>query len=162
MPVIHEGCPLSGCLSPAPLQVPILNALGVQAAAVGNHDCELVGYQSLRAALSSVGSCHPSAMLAFLRCCPCALMNRTPSPRPPPAVDFGIPTLQKHMQSFRFPWLLSNVLDAHTGKPLGGAERSRMVTWQGVKVGLMGLVEREVGPAAAWSSRLFVPSALYS
>lgn len=81
---------------------------------------------------------------------------------PPPAVDFGIPTLQKHMQSFRFPWLLSNVLDAHTGKPLGGAERSRMVTWQGVKVGLMGLVEREVGPAAAWSSRLFVPSALYS
>ena len=51
--------------------------------------------------------------------------------------------LQHHMQSFRFPWLLSNVLDAHTGLPLGGAERSRIITWQGVRVGLMGLVEPE-------------------
>lgn len=48
------------------------------------------------------------------------------------------------MQQFRFPWLLSNVLDARTGEPLGGCERSRIVTWQGVRVGLMGLVEREV------------------
>lgn len=65
------------------------------------------------------------------------------SPNPHPAVDFGIPTLQQHMRSFRFPWLLSNVLDARTGEPLGGAERSRIIEWQGVKVGLMGLVERE-------------------
>ena len=63
---------------------------------------------------------------------------------PPAAVDFGIPQLQTHMQQFRFPWLLSNVLDARTGEPLGGCERSRIVTWQGVRVGLMGLVEREV------------------
>lgn len=47
------------------------------------------------------------------------------------------------MQSFRFPWLLSNVLDATTGEPLGGADRCRLITWQGVRVGLMGLVERE-------------------
>jgi hypothetical protein len=62
----------------------------------------------------------------------------------PPAVDFGIAMLQKHMQSFRFPWLLSNVLDARTGEPLGGADRSRIIEWQGVRVGLMGLVEPEV------------------
>ncbi len=71
----------------------------------------------------------------------------TPSvscPPPRAAVDFGIPQLQEHMQQFRFPWLLSNVLDARTGEPLGGCERSRIVTWQGVRVGLMGLVEREV------------------
>jgi 5'-nucleotidase len=48
------------------------------------------------------------------------------------------------MKSFRFPWLLSNVLDARTGRPLGGAHGSRIVEWQGVRVGLMGLVEREV------------------
>ncbi|PRW59853.1 5 -nucleotidase [Chlorella sorokiniana] len=76
--------------------VPVLNCIGVHAAAVGNHD-----------------------------------------------FDFGIPQLQAHMQQFRFPWLLSNVLDARTGEPLGGCERSRIVTWQGVRVGLMGLVERE-------------------
>ncbi|KAI3436153.1 hypothetical protein D9Q98_002210 [Chlorella vulgaris] len=76
--------------------VPVLNSLGVQAAAVGNHD-----------------------------------------------FDFGIPTLQKHMRSFRFPWLLSNVLDAATGQPLGGALRSHIIDWQGVRVGLMGLVEPE-------------------
>jgi hypothetical protein len=52
------------------------------------------------------------------------------------------------MRSFRFPWLLSNVLDAATGEPLGSAQRSRIVSWQGVRVGLMGLVEREVGGAA--------------
>ncbi|KAL4458863.1 hypothetical protein ABPG75_013728 [Micractinium tetrahymenae] len=58
--------------------------------------------------------------------------------------DFGVATLQKHMRDgFRFPWLLSNVLDARTGQPLGGAERSRLLDWQGVRVGLMGLVERE-------------------
>ena len=53
------------------------------------------------------------------------------------------------MQSFRFPWLLSNVLDVKSGEPLGGCERSRIVSWQGVKVGLMGLVEREVWPSTA-------------
>lgn len=48
------------------------------------------------------------------------------------------------MGSFRFPWLLSNVLDARSGQPLGGADRTRIIEWEGVRVGLMGLVEREV------------------
>lgn len=37
------------------------------------------------------------------------------------------------------------VLDARTGQPLGGAHRTRIIDWHGVRVGLMGLVEREVG-----------------
>lgn len=47
------------------------------------------------------------------------------------------------MTSFKFPWLLSNVLDVHTNEPLGGAHRSLVLEWQGVRVGLVGLVERE-------------------
>ncbi|PSC76623.1 Trifunctional nucleotide phosphoesterase [Micractinium conductrix] len=76
--------------------VPVLNSIGVHAAAVGNHD-----------------------------------------------FDFGVERLQQHMHNFRFPWLLSNVLSAQTGQPLGGAHRSLILDWHGVKVGLMGLVERE-------------------
>eukprot|EP00887_Chlorella_sp_A99_P006466 scaffold3.g6466.t1 len=76
--------------------VAVLNALGVQASVVGNHDC-----------------------------------------------DFGTEVLRKHMRLFRFPWLLSNVLDVETHQPLAGAKRWHMLEWQGVKIGLVGLVERE-------------------
>lgn len=114
-------------------------------------------------------------------------------PALPTTVDFGVATLQQHMKSFAFPWLLSNVLDSRTGEvrrecgcsrvlwaaglparqppvaeraadaasasacppsagqPLGGAKRSMILEWGGVKVGLMGLVEREVRAAAAAS-----------
>lgn len=133
--------------------VPVLNCIGVHAAAVGNHDCELrmagaelrVGRCACDAALTMpcwhrLSALCSSALFASRRFSPALLPPRLP----PAAVDFGIPQLQAHMQQFRFPWLLSNVLDARTGEPLGGCERSRIVTWQGVRVGLMGLVEREV------------------
>ena len=42
------------------------------------------------------------------------------------------------MQHFRFPWLLSNVMDAGTGEPLAGAHRWHMLEWQGVRIGLLG------------------------
>merc|ERR1719163_33230 len=42
-----------------------------------------------------------------------------------------------------FPWLMANVLDNRTNKPLGGMGTSRLVEFQGYKVGLLGLVEKE-------------------
>lgn len=120
--------------------VQVLNCIGVHAACAGNHDCERC--QPLRAGHAAAAGTRGPARAGRLR-----RLSSPPSrpPSPSAAVDFGIPTLQQHMQSFRFPWLLSNVLDARTGEPLGGCERSRIITWQGVRVGLMGLVEREVG-----------------
>lgn len=44
--------------------------------------------------------------------------------------DFGTEVLQQHMAETRFPWLLSNVLDSHTGEPLGGAHKTHVLTWQ--------------------------------
>ncbi len=41
----------------------------------------------------------------------------------PADFDFGLEVLQQHMAGCRFPWLLSNVLDRRTGKPLGGGLR---------------------------------------
>lgn len=93
------------CLNPSLLSaftkgeqmVPILNGIGVHAAALGNHD-----------------------------------------------FDFGVDVIQGYMESsFSFPWLLSNVLDPETGKPLAGAHQKLLLEWQGVKVGLLGLVEPE-------------------
>ncbi|XP_067851404.1 trifunctional nucleotide phosphoesterase protein YfkN-like isoform X1 [Heptranchias perlo] len=42
-----------------------------------------------------------------------------------------------------FPWLLSNVYDLFTSEPLGHGLGSRIMEWNGVKIGLMGLVEEE-------------------
>lgn len=47
------------------------------------------------------------------------------------------------MVEFKFPWLLSNVLDKRTGKQLAGACEYLEMEWNGVKLGLVGLVERE-------------------
>ena len=92
------------CLNPSILsaftkgehKVPILNALGVHVAALGNHD-----------------------------------------------FDFGIEELELRMAGFEFPWLLSNVLDRRTGKHLAGALESIEMEWNGVKLGIIGLVEKE-------------------
>ncbi len=93
---------------------------------------------------SAAEHARPRPSLPRLRC---NHGTEVPAPTRPAAVDFGVAQLQQHMRDgFRFPWLLSNVLDARTGEPLGGAERSRLLDWQGVRVGLMGLVEREVRP----------------
>eukprot|EP00735_Rhodelphis_limneticus_P011357 TRINITY_DN4444_c0_g1::TRINITY_DN4444_c0_g1_i1::g.7254::m.7254 TRINITY_DN4444_c0_g1::TRINITY_DN4444_c0_g1_i1::g.7254 ORF type:complete len:930 (-),score=263.40,sp/P29240/5NTD_DIPOM/25.46/4e-33,5_nucleotid_C/PF02872.13/1.3e-33,EF-hand_7/PF13499.1/3.4e-13,EF-hand_1/PF00036.27/2.1e-05,EF-hand_1/PF00036.27/0.009,EF-hand_6/PF13405.1/2.5e-05,EF-hand_6/PF13405.1/0.43,EF-hand_8/PF13833.1/0.34,EF-hand_8/PF13833.1/0.00049,EF-hand_5/PF13202.1/0.0098,EF-hand_5/PF13202.1/0.21,Metallophos/PF00149.23/0.0064,SP len=55
--------------------------------------------------------------------------------------DFGMGILQKHLQHTTFPWLLSNVDDTATGAKLAGAKESVIFDWQGIKIGLMGLVE---------------------
>ncbi|KAH6609843.1 hypothetical protein Trco_003189 [Trichoderma cornu-damae] len=79
--------------------VSVLNAIGTDAACVGNHD-----------------------------------------------LDFGVKQFEHLAEKCQFPWLLANVLDPALGEdvPLGNAKRTHMLTTSnGIKVGLIGLGERE-------------------
>lgn len=57
--------------------------------------------------------------------------------------DFGLEVLQKWVEKCNFPWLMSNVIDNETGRPLGNGKISHIVNHNGFRVGLMGLVEKE-------------------
>ncbi|PHH68510.1 hypothetical protein CDD82_505 [Ophiocordyceps australis] len=60
--------------------------------------------------------------------------------------DFGVEQFRHLTEQCNFPWLLANVLDPALGKdvPMGNAKRTHMMTTRsGIKVGLIGLVERE-------------------
>ena len=48
--------------------------------------------------------------------------------------DFGLEVLERFMSKCKFPWLLSNVYDRCTGRPLAGAEEMLIIDWEGVKV----------------------------
>lgn len=67
---------------------------------------------------------------------PPTVLAAQPQPRPPgPAPS---PLLKQLAGECRFPWLMANVLDAASGRPLGGAQPSMLLEWRGVKLGLMG------------------------
>lgn len=57
--------------------------------------------------------------------------------------DFGVDPLAKMAKDNNFPWLISNVIDKKTGKPLADGIITRMMDFHGRKVGLIGLVEKE-------------------
>ncbi|KAI1874325.1 uncharacterized protein JN550_002904 [Neoarthrinium moseri] len=79
--------------------VPLLNNIGTDAAALGNHD-----------------------------------------------LDFGVRQFRNLASKCKFPWLIANVLDPALGEsvPIGNAKKTHMITTSnGVKVGLIGLGERE-------------------
>ncbi|KAI9230873.1 MAG: Metallo-dependent phosphatase-like protein [Piptocephalis tieghemiana] len=59
--------------------------------------------------------------------------------------DFGTPSLEKLAGATNFPWLLSNVLvpDAPKPTPLANGEIYRVFEVEGLRVGIMGLVEEE-------------------
>merc|ERR1719189_2548352 len=57
--------------------------------------------------------------------------------------DFGIDTLMEHAEKTNFPWLMSNVIDNETGRPLADGKVSHIIDWCGRKIGLIGLVEKE-------------------
>lgn len=57
--------------------------------------------------------------------------------------DFGLDVLQKWVEKTTFPWLMSNVIDNETGRPLGNGKITHIINHHGVKVGLIGLVEKE-------------------
>lgn len=57
--------------------------------------------------------------------------------------DFGVDNLISMASSNNFPWLISNVTDKKTGRPLAEGLTTRMLDFHGRKIGLIGLVEKE-------------------
>ena len=50
--------------------------------------------------------------------------------------DFGIETLQELVEKTAFPWLISNVTDNETGRPLAEGKITHIIEWWGRKIGL--------------------------
>lgn len=57
--------------------------------------------------------------------------------------DFGIDILEEYMKQMHFTWFLSNVHDRFTSEPLGHGTVKKIVNWNNLKIGLMGLVEED-------------------
>ena len=57
--------------------------------------------------------------------------------------DFGLDVLLTHIQNSNFPWLISNVFDSETKKPLGNVDDKHVIEINGLRVGIIGLVEEE-------------------
>ncbi|XP_077284564.1 mannosylglucosyl-3-phosphoglycerate phosphatase isoform X2 [Arctopsyche grandis] len=57
--------------------------------------------------------------------------------------DHGLEVLSKWVSMCNFPWLMSNVIDNETGRPLGDGKITHVVDWGGRRIGLVGLVEQE-------------------
>lgn len=51
--------------------------------------------------------------------------------------DFGIDTLMEHVEKTTFPWLMSNVIDNETGRPLAEGKITQIIDWAGRKIGLV-------------------------
>ncbi len=57
--------------------------------------------------------------------------------------DFGVEHLEKMVAESNFPWMLSNVTDAKTGARMANGIESMIIVHEGIKIGLMGLIEEE-------------------
>ncbi|XP_052759475.1 snake venom 5'-nucleotidase isoform X2 [Galleria mellonella] len=57
--------------------------------------------------------------------------------------DFGLEVLSGLVSQCNFPWLMSNVIDNETGRPLGDGKITHALLCNGHKIGLIGLVEQE-------------------
>ncbi|XP_050300775.1 trifunctional nucleotide phosphoesterase protein YfkN isoform X2 [Anthonomus grandis grandis] len=57
--------------------------------------------------------------------------------------DHGLEVLSQWVSQTDFPWLMSNVVDNETGRPLGEGRITHVVHWSGKRIGLVGLVEKE-------------------
>ena len=51
--------------------------------------------------------------------------------------DFGIDALTEHVEKTNFPWLISNVIDNETGRPLAEGKITHVLDWWGRKIGLV-------------------------
>lgn len=54
--------------------------------------------------------------------------------------DFGPEVLRERMKESRFPWVAANVIDKKTGNPFGGAASFLIREFDGIKIGIFGLV----------------------
>ncbi|KPJ08087.1 Trifunctional nucleotide phosphoesterase protein YfkN [Papilio machaon] len=57
--------------------------------------------------------------------------------------DFGLEVLSGLVAQCNFPWLMSNVIDNETGRPLGDGRITHALMCNGHKIGFIGLVEQE-------------------
>ncbi|XP_048484185.1 mannosylglucosyl-3-phosphoglycerate phosphatase [Plutella xylostella] len=57
--------------------------------------------------------------------------------------DFGLEVLSGLVSQCSFPWLMSNVIDNETGRPLGDGRITHALLASDHKIGLIGLVEQE-------------------
>lgn len=51
--------------------------------------------------------------------------------------DFGLEVLSERVSETSFPWLMSNVIDNETGRPLGDGKITHVVDWNGKRLGLV-------------------------
>jgi 5'-nucleotidase len=75
--------------------------------------------------------------------------------------DFGDDVLIQRMRESRFEWVVSNVVDATTGQPIGGAAPYLVKTFGSLKVGFLGLCLNtdEITPDKLKRSRITDPIA---
>ncbi|TFK55022.1 Metallo-dependent phosphatase [Heliocybe sulcata] len=65
--------------------------------------------------------------------------------------DFGYPHLCKLIQQTKFPWLLSNIIDAETSRVPECLNEFIVVKRSGIRIGIIGLVEKEwIGTVSSW------------
>lgn len=57
--------------------------------------------------------------------------------------DHGLEVLAQWVAKCNFPWLMSNVVDNETGRPLGEGKITHVIDFNGRRIGLVGLVEKE-------------------
>jgi 5'-nucleotidase len=58
-------------------------------------------------------------------------------------LDFGLDNYLELVKQTTFPWLLSNVTEKATGLPYAGSPVTHTMTWEGRKIGFVGLVESD-------------------
>jgi 5'-nucleotidase len=68
--------------------------------------------------------------------------------------DFGVDLLLKRMAEAKFQWVVSNIVDRQTGKPVGGAKPYVVRTFGPLKVGIIGLCMTSEGISPDISQRL--------
>ncbi|KAF8969879.1 Metallo-dependent phosphatase [Flammula alnicola] len=65
--------------------------------------------------------------------------------------DFGYPHLSKLIEDTNFPWLLSNIVDSTTSRTPENLEEFVVIERAGIRVGFIGLVEKEwIATVSSW------------
>lgn len=57
--------------------------------------------------------------------------------------DFGMDVAAQLAEDTNFPWLMSNVMDNRTGTPISNGLPTKVIEWNGISIGFVGLAEKE-------------------